>query len=158
MNTISSNKSEDVVFISQGADTTFLKNIALNLRSKIPNRIIYRLHPNELVDSYVDLKENNIEVSTYGDVYELLNSVKYVIGSYSTVLIEAIMFGKKVLVHNNFYSDEFIPKQFGIRFLTVDDILDIMKIEDSYEDFDNQLWAFKSIDNLHKINEIENLW
>lgn len=158
INQYSSSNSEDIVFISQGPVTNFLKNIALELRNKIPNRIIYRLHPNEILDNYAELSKNNIEISKNGSVYELINNAKLIIGSYSTVLLEAIMFDKQVLIHDNIYSDEFIPKEVGTRFTSVSDILDNIEIKNNSNLLNNKLWAFNSSANLNAINQIEKLW
>jgi CDP-glycerol glycerophosphotransferase (TagB/SpsB family) len=114
--------NKEILFVSQGSITDSLIDIAIGLSKKLGDsyRIIYRLHPNEIGDT---LKYNklhpykNISISDSGDIYKLMGTCQFVIGSYSAVMFEALLFQKPVFIQKNQYSDEYIPKNMGVRFV-----------------------------------------
>lgn len=147
-----------ILFISQGLVTFPLKEIAIELAQKSNYKIIYRLHPNEHVSDYADFKKLNIEVSNIEDLFELITKCKGVVGSYSTVLFEALLFGKKIFVHRNKFSDEYIPENLGIRFGSAADLINSLETDSVFLSEKNNFWSLNWKENLDRINQKEVLW
>ncbi len=119
---------EKLLFVSQGEYTNQLIPIAEELAAKLKgssSEIIYRIHPleNENDEKYIPLKHlSNVSFSSGGDIYPLLIESKYIVGSYSTLLFEAALFNKSVLIHKNELSDEYIPKELGVWFNNINEL------------------------------------
>lgn len=122
-----SKAKKEILFVSQGSITDSLIDIAIGLSKKLGDsyRIIYRLHPNEIGDTIKYKKFNpykNISISDSGDIYNLMGICHFVVGSYSAVMFEALLFQKPVFIQKNQYSDEYIPKNMGVRFVDEDEL------------------------------------
>lgn len=150
--------SNTILFISQGIVTANLRTIAIQLSKRTKYKIIYRLHPNEDISDYLEFEKYNIQITNSGDLYTLLASCKAVVGSYSTVLFEALFFDKRIFVHKNKFSDEYIPANLGIRFISGIDIINNLEIAhiDNYEKIN--FWSLNWKNNLEAINQLEKLW
>lgn len=101
-------QKNSVLFISQWTIGTKLVDIAFNFAERNPElQVEYKLHPKEyesweqLYPKLVEAKKlSNFKLcdSSRNDLYEVLNSVEYVVGVYSTVLYEALALGKKTIL------------------------------------------------------------
>lgn len=151
-------KNKIILFISQGKVTNSLKSFALQIAPMVNYDVVYRLHPAENLNDYCELKSAGITLSGSGDIYQLMADAVAIIGSYSTVLFEAMLFDKFIFIHDNVYSKEFIPAKLGIRFTTVEDIL--LKLSESKEVFSDkkEFWALDWKKNMNNINQLEKLW
>ena len=117
-----SQAKKDILFVSQGSITDSLIDIAIGLSRKLGDsyRIIYRLHPNEIGETtkYNKFRPyKNISISDSGDIYNLMGTCQFVIGSYSAVMFEALLFKKPAFIQKNQYSDVYIPENMGVRFM-----------------------------------------
>lgn len=147
-----------VLFISQGTCTFRLKEVALELARKTNYKIIYRLHPNEDRSNYFAFEKAKIEISDSGDIYELLAKCYAIVGSYSTVLFEALLFNKKIFVHKNKLSDEYIPEYFGFRFHSETDLMNGLENYSPSANEKSIFWSLNWQANLEAINKLEKLW
>ena len=102
-NSLASVKREpkQILFTSQGAVSEALSQAAIACAKAMPEyRVIYRLHPNEDLDSYP--QENlptNFSYSHKTPMFlELVAASEYLIGAFSTTLYEGLALGAKVLV------------------------------------------------------------
>jgi len=100
-------KSATILFSSQGAVGPRLFAAAAAFARELPqHRVIYRLHPNESLDSYRALEVElgldgleNLELSHREPAFiDLLAEVDYLVGGFSTTLFEGLAFGLRVLV------------------------------------------------------------
>lgn len=130
-----------ILFISQPTTGKKLSEVAIELSryicdKKIPLRIIYRLHPGELLNwetKYSALKYSNIEVvDTRTSIYEQFCVCDYQIGTSSTALFEGLIYHLNTFVLNSFevnYLKELCDKGYA---LLVNDHLDVINaIENS---------------------------
>ena len=84
-----------ILIVSQGTLTEIFVKLAVNLSSILPAEysIIFKLHPGEVsfIDRYSQLYTcKNIDVKTFGDIYEYITECDYIVGCYSTTLYEAL--------------------------------------------------------------------
>ncbi|MDP1844454.1 MAG: hypothetical protein Q8K64_13635 [Sediminibacterium sp.] len=147
-----------ILFISQGAVTKELWDIAISLSKNVANKIIYRLHPNEIIDTYPEPSTENLVINKEGDLYELLASSSCVVGSYSTVLFEALLFEKSIFIHRNNLSDEYMPESLGMRFNSAQDLAEKLSYERVSSSDIDLFWALGWEKNLANMNQIEKLW
>jgi len=133
-----------ILIISQGIVTSQMVQIALRLAEIDPHRqIIFKLHPNEVVftERYATLESvANVQVVRAGNVYELIAACRTIIGYSSTVLYEALAFGRKrIFVLDN----DALDLEVGTRFQTVDQLVDLLGTPDAgYGEVDPApLWA-----------------
>jgi len=96
-----------ILFSSQGAVGPRLFAAAGDFaRELTDHRVIYRLHPNESLESYRTLATElgldgleNLELSHREPAFlDLLGQVDYLVGGFSTTLFEGLAFGLRVLV------------------------------------------------------------
>jgi hypothetical protein len=96
-----------ILFSSQGAVGPRLFAAAGDFARELPDhRVIYRLHPNESLESYRTLATElglddleNLELSHRDPPFlDLLGQVDYLVGGFSTTLFEGLAFGLRVLV------------------------------------------------------------
>lgn len=117
-----------ILIISQPYIASFFIKIASELSQKLKNfKIIFKLHPGEWrfkgkYDMHFE-NYNNIFVETDTDIYKLIKKSEYIIGHTSTSLFEAYGFDKKIFVYDDSLSQIYIPKEIGMRFRNVDDLL-----------------------------------
>ena len=96
-----------------------LQEALKTMRNKF--KLIIRLHPSdpESKGKYTELASlAPTEFSVHEDIYELIGSSDYILGSYSTTLYESMFFGKTPIIHENELSRHFVPGGMGIRFKT----------------------------------------
>jgi hypothetical protein len=148
MDNLKIENSNDILFVSQGKITDSLIEIAVVLSQKLGDRfkVIYRLHPNENLNDkkYEKLKfSKNISFSTSGDIYSLLSSSKFIVGSFSAVIFEASLFEKPIFIHKNDFSDEYIPMDLGLRFTNATELEDLINNYKSYHEKNsvNKFWT-----------------
>lgn len=158
VNSIIPEKDNSLLFISQGNITNNLKQIAIEIATTSKYKIIYRLHPNENVNDYNDLKSLNIELSNAGDIHQLIANSDAIVGSYSTVIFEALLFDKKIFILKNILSDEYIPQDIGIRFNESSEILNCLNTENNLKSNKGNFWALNWKENITKINQLEKIW
>lgn len=124
-----------ISFWGQGVQTKDLRTICIELArmfetNKINMHIVYKPHPTEYwnLDVFDRIIENNLFTlaENTSDSYELLNNSSIVIGSYSTILYEALFFSKRVLIHKNNLSEEYMPMEFSERFSDTSDLYDLI--------------------------------
>lgn len=104
------NKSNKILFISQGVIGKYLSRFAYEVASKLKDyKIIYKLHPGEYatwMENYEDLnkaiKLKNFEVidNSKTPLYELFSQSKYQVGAFSTAIYEGLMFNCKTFIVN----------------------------------------------------------
>jgi hypothetical protein len=95
-----------VVFTSQGVIGRRLFEIALETARRRPDlRIIFRLHPNELLESYEEAVSKsgtvpvNFELShRTPNIFALLASTAIQVGAFSTTLFEGMSLGSRTIV------------------------------------------------------------
>jgi len=110
----------DYLYISQSTiGNKLIKFLCWHI-SKYPEDIIlYRLHPHETVEQYPRLQkliaQNKVVVVSWNEesIYVSLQRAKGVIGVYSTGLIEATNFEKKVYVVKNIPLANYYEKEFA---------------------------------------------
>lgn len=115
-----------VLIISQPTVTEVTVSLAVRLRELLPSKysIVYKPHPAETLSiEQKDLlgRKAGIQVQTV-ELYTLLNDSMCVVGVYSTVLFEAVAFGKPVFVVNSPISRAYIPTRIGHFFESVEEL------------------------------------
>ncbi len=116
-----------IIFISQPGEQKKLLEIAISLRKQTKIKILFRLHPAEvLTDGLKSLLENNfIELSdATTDLYAEFSKVSAVCGVYSTCLYEARAFNLNVFFLDTNESRVFMDKSVGIFINSSNDILE----------------------------------
>ena len=120
-------------------------------------KIIFRLHPKDRINikKYCKLLEyNNVEINTDGEIYDYISKSKYIIGSESTVLYEATIYKKNILIFENKLSKQYIANDLGRWFKDCDGLIEILK-EDNENDYSyNYYWEMNWRENY--ISFIEN--
>lgn len=125
------NEQKKIMIISQGTITEVLVNITKELATKVKNQditIIYRLHPGEVpfIERYKDLYNYvNVQVSNSGDIYDLIYMSDYIIGVYSTAVLESIGFNKPIFILEHELSTK-IPKDIGFRFKNAEELYNLL--------------------------------
>ena len=92
---------KQILFTSQGAVSEELQKAAVATAKAMPDyKIVYRLHPNEQLESYPQKNlPKNFSYSHKDPVFlELLARCGYLVGAFSTTLYEGMALGAKVLV------------------------------------------------------------
>ena len=92
---------KQVMFTSQGAVSAELQRAAVSAAKALPDfEIVYRLHPNEALESYPKTGlPKNFSYSHKSPVFlELLAESAYLVGAFSTTLYEGMALGSRVLV------------------------------------------------------------
>jgi hypothetical protein len=158
INSIIPKKDNSLLFISQGNITNSLKPIAKEIANISKYKVIFRLHPNENVNDYNDLKSFNIEISNAGDIHQLIANSDAIVGSYSTVIFETLLFDRKIFIHKNKLSDEYIPQDIGIRFNNASEILNCLITDNNLKSNKGDYWALNWKENIAEINHLEKLW
>jgi len=120
-----------IMIVSQWTLTKYFVEIAENLAIEFPNKkIIFKLHPGEIsfIDRYISLnKYKNIEIKKDGDIYELLAKYENIVACYSTTVFEALAFNKNIYILDNDYSKNNIPKNIGLRFRNIEELISLIK-------------------------------
>lgn len=131
-------KTIDYLIVSQWTLTNKMIEIAIELRKYKKNEKIYfRLHPSEILtkNQIKLLRENNIKIcDKKNGIYYFLERSKNIIGCYSTVLIESVIFKNNIYIYDNELSRENIPEGIGQFFKNVKEITDINKY--NFVDYD----------------------
>jgi len=139
-----------ILFISQPTVTSKLVEIAEKLSYLIKGKnykIIFRLHPGELsfIDRFNKIKSiDNIILNNSGDIYNYIHMCKFVVACYSTVVFETILFKKPIFILQHDMSDLYIPRDFGIRFSTANEIFNKLDECNSPNFYDNSEAYWKS--------------
>lgn len=123
------NSNEKIILVvSQGIVTKRLVKIAEELSKKLPDnfKILYKLHPGEIPfeERYKELYSlKNVKIIKFGNIYEYITKADFIIAYNSTTIFEALPFEKPLFILDDELSDMYIPKEIGIRFNRVDDII-----------------------------------
>ena len=154
-----------LLFISQKPIGPALSKLAVEIQEESADKyeIIYKLHPNEYStwrDDYPWLVNSEICVidSSEKELYELYSQSSFLIGVYSTAVIEGLSFGLRTFVLdvpgienlNNFIEHGYIE--------VVQDANDLLKLlhqERTRNDVSEDIFKENSIQNI--ISEIENI-
>jgi hypothetical protein len=154
--------SNTILFISQGVITNDLILIAMNMSEKIAEdfKIYFCLHPNEESSKLIYLEKfaaSNIQVVSSKYLYGLMAECKFVVGSYSAALFDALYFKKRIFVQKNNFSDEFIPTHIGTRFSNSEELLSLIVSDNNIEDhvFGEDIWTYNCKNRF--INFLENV-
>jgi len=139
-----------ILFISQPTITSKLVDIAEKLSFLIKGKnykIIFRLHPGEhsFLDRFIKIKSfDNIILNKSGDIFNYIYACKLVVACYSTVVFETILFNKPVFILQHDMSDLYIPRDFGIRFSSANEIFNKLDECNSPYLYDNSEAYWKS--------------
>lgn len=95
--------SGNITIVSQGAISEKIASFILNNMRKLESyNIYYKLHPSEIggCNQYIKSlsKYKNVTIIYQGDVIDLFSKSQFVIGVFSTALIEAKLCGCKVII------------------------------------------------------------
>ncbi|WP_193315830.1 hypothetical protein [Poseidonibacter ostreae] len=101
---VSNQKSIDMLIIGQPSISDELQKMALNLLSNSDLRIIYKAHPKEIISEYIRTK---LTISN-DNLYDLLLKSKFVVGGFSTALLEAKSLNCKVFSIINYVPKEYL--------------------------------------------------
>lgn len=126
------NKSNDkkiILIVSQGTHTKEFVETAKEISKKFDKQyvIYFKLHPAEVLfeERYKELYTyKNIQVCKDGDIYEYIFVCDFLIGCYSTVVLEALAFKKTVFILDNNWSREFIPSTIGKWFKNTKELIE----------------------------------
>ncbi len=135
----SDNKKNNLLFFSQGTVANDLFFFAIQTARLAQNlKIIYRLHPSEMIESYQDKIEkkdiflpNNFEIKYESkDFFDDLKTSKFIATVYSTTIYEAMALGAKAIViglqgYNAVY--DIIERGDGILVKTPEDCVSALK-------------------------------
>jgi hypothetical protein len=136
-----------ILMISQGIVTAQMVEIAQRVATVYPEKtIIFKLHPQEVqfTERYAALTAiSNVRVVGQGDVYRLIAESPVIVGYSSTVLYEALAFGRKRLF---ILDNDALEGAIGTRFQETDTLLAIINDPAAgYSDVDpDHLWATNS--------------
>lgn len=127
----------DFLIISQPAVRNILVKFVQELAILFPDKVIhYRCHPSESASSYEDLfpSIDNLRIlDSSSMLYADISNSKYIVGCYSTCLIEALAFKKNPIIIECNDSDKYFPKEIGIRVKHPKDLrLDILNRQESF--------------------------
>ncbi|MCC7532425.1 MAG: hypothetical protein IT246_00640 [Bacteroidia bacterium] len=158
-------KTKYILFTSQGNHTLALLEIALEVSEEYNNtyKVIYKLHPKE----YKELKNYQIKYKSYKniefigntDTYTLLSNASFVVGSFSTLLFEALYYKKTPLVYDDIFSSEYIPDEVGIKFKNTKELLALINNNCQQSELNYKYyWEYDCITKLNEIAIKENLW
>jgi hypothetical protein len=118
----------DIVIVSQGDRTDIMVQLAETLARRLPDRsIVYRLHQGEVPfrERYQRLETiANVRISNSGDIYSCYRDAELVVGHSSTALFEAAGLSLPILVHDDETSRLYIPEGLGVRFQTVEELVE----------------------------------
>jgi hypothetical protein len=122
---------ESILAISQGIRTQAIVELTAAVARRFPDRrCVFRVHPGELAfpERYASLAGiANVEISDRGDIYQLLEAARVVIGHSSMALTEAAGMGLPVLVLDDETSRVNVPQGVGTRFATVEELLPLVE-------------------------------
>ncbi len=127
-----SKERKTILIVSQGSVTNIMVELAEELAKRLDGncyRIIFKLHPGEVgfEERYKTLyKYKNVEIFKSGDIYNLIIDADYIVGYYSTVIFETLALGKKSFVYDTELSRLYIPDEVGIKFRTIDELVDLI--------------------------------
>jgi hypothetical protein len=121
-----------IVFITQREYTDGLIPILKEAlqAAEVDYNLIIRLHPSDTTGQSKYESFFGTAVTSFSiveDIYELIQSADYIIGSYSTALYECSCFGKTPFIHRNEFSDHFVPPGIGILFETAAELAQLLK-------------------------------
>lgn len=155
-----------ILFISQPTTGKLLSEVAVKLSDYIHNnkirlRIIFRLHPGELLDwenKYSNLKDTDIEIADeMKSIYEYFSVSDFQIGTSSTALFEGMIYNLNTLVLNSYevcYLKELCDNDFAVLVNGHLDIIDA--IENSWKFKEINFWRNGSLETIKKyINNSE---
>ena len=137
------------LIVSQWDITNMMINLALNIRKKEKNaKILFRLHPLENLsfDKIKLLKNNDIEISNKErSLEEDMENTINIVGCYSSVLLEALIYRKKIFILDNELSRENFPMNIGLR---INEKFEILLEENKKINY-NDYWQ-KNFESLYK--------
>lgn len=120
-----------ILIVSQWTLTKEFVDIAKYLASEFKNKnIIFKMHPGEM-KNYNLIKPleafRNIEIQKGGDIYELLAKYESIVACYSTAVFEGSAFNQRIYILDSSLSQNYIPKEIGIRFKNFTELRDLIK-------------------------------
>ncbi len=139
-----------ILFISQGSISKKIFSFATYFAKEKPSfEVIFKLHPGESYKEYYseiiknERIDNLILIKNEKTIYDLLNSVVFVAGVYSTALFESLLFGCKAFVlgiNGSEYVEEFVNMGFAELALTKRDL--VTKVEGKQKVDKNYTYLF----------------
>lgn len=159
-----------ILFISQWTISKQLSQLAINLSEVIKNNyqgeysIIYKLHPNEIIDANENLKklidDDIVEVVQSNDknLYECFSESNVQIGVYSTGLYEGLAFNLKTLIYKITGSEQLsdlVDNDYADYVENAQDIIDSIQSGECITTDKSDFWRSNASDNI--IDEINNI-
>lgn len=128
---------KSIIFYSSGVGEYEFSKMAgrfADLAAPLGYKVMYKFHPGECNTwrtRYPFLADNpNIEkLDQHVHVYEYMSKCEYHVGSYSTVIYEALAFGEKTFVFEDghtFYIQDIIEKNYVISFKAEEELLSLI--------------------------------
>ena len=117
-----------ILFVSQGSVTERLAACAAAVSKAFPEvTVVFKLHPGEVpfTERYAVLSSlANVRVVTSGSVHEWLSKSRTLVGAFSTVLFESVLFpNRRVFVLTG---SEDLPACLGASFSSADDLIRLL--------------------------------
>ena len=149
--------SKTILFISQGQIEIAKLARELAERTTEEYKIIYKLHPKEYGNWEksigVYLKHSNIKV--VGDyehtIYQYLSEADWVVGAYSTVLLEATAFFTKIAIIKSSMSssvEKLVYSNHAIFVSGIEELINAIKKDAKMDNPTNEYFAEKSIEKI----------
>lgn len=151
------NRHKTILFISQGQIEIAKMARELAERTTEEYKIIYKLHPKEYGNWEksigVYLKHSNIKV--VGDyehtIYQYLSEADWVVGAYSTVLLEATAFFTKIAIIKSSMSssvEKLVYSNHAIFVSGIEELINAIKKDAKMDNPTNEYFAEKSIEKI----------
>ena len=151
------NRHKTILFISQGQIEIAKMARKLAERTTEEYKIIYKLHPKEYGNWEksigVYLKHSNIKV--VGDyehtIYQYLSEADWVVGAYSTVLLEATAFFTKIAIIKSSMSssvEKLVYSNHAIFVSGIEELINAIKKDAKMDNPTNEYFAEKSIEKI----------
>jgi len=123
--------------ISQPTVAEQILQTAVELDKRLPDnyRIVYKLHPMDRLrgsDRQLLDRARRISVASNCDIYDLLAACDIVVGGYSTVLFEAIAFGRPVIALDTPMARRYLPAKWIEFVSSTDQLVDIVIESEQY--------------------------
>lgn len=137
-----------ILIVSDAVNPDFFVRLVVKLAELIRDKafeITFKPHPGEIPvvsERYGKLLSlEGISIDGSIDVFESIYNADYIVGTFSTVLFEAIGFEKPTFVFHDHYCELHMGKDIGTRFKTAEDLYDkIIGHEISVNVDTNDLW------------------
>jgi len=149
-------KKEQLLYISSAINPECYVEEVILLSKKLNNNeysVIFRIHPSEtnrLQTVYKPIVDAVILIDTK-QLYETLKDIKYIIGDYSTVLFEAIMFNCVIFIKDTNINNENVEiSQFNV-YQSIEEIVEKINSKNYKKTNPDNFWADNWRVEYHKL-------